>query len=279
MSTSTLTPAGIGTQPPPHNRRVSRLFTIAGGIAIVALIFGAVSTGFRAQGAGESRLTANADGITALDLDVSGVEMDVVFAETNEATIDIETTGWFDTNRWSFERRGNDTLRVSISRGFSFWPQWGSDRVLATLTLPAELEGQIDSKLDLSAGSLEMIGDVRDLEISVAAGSVTFDGASTALNVDVAAGEAFVTTSDPQSVAIDISAGRSITTISGRAPSSTSVSVSAGDAILKVPDEEYNVTGSAAAGTRTIDVRTNSASRFAMDVEVSAGSAVVRYVD
>lgn len=279
MSTSTLTPAGPRTQPPPRNTWVSTLITVSGAIAIVVLVLGAVLTSLRAQGTGESLHTANADGVTTLDLRVSGVQMDVVFGETDEATLDVETTGWFDMNRWRLERQGSDTLRVSNNQGFSFWPRWGSDRVLATLTLPAELEGRLDSRLDLSAGSLEMMGDVQDLDISVAAGSLTFEGASTALSVDVAAGEAFVATADPHSVAIDISAGRSVTTISGQAPSSSTLSVSAGDAILRVPDEEYNVTGSASAGTRTIDVRTNSASPYAMDVDVSAGSAVVRYVD
>lgn len=270
-------PAG----PPPARSTgwVALLVTLAGTVAILGLVLQSVLVGISGYGkVGHATYMAAVDGVTALDVETSDADMTVRFGDVQEATLEVSSSGWRRNVEWVLEN-DNGVLRVTDDRGPWFWPDFGSSRTIAELVLPRELEGVVSADLDLSAGSLNIEGDLDAVGIDISAGSLTFVGASSSLSASVSAGEVDVTTSEVATIDVDVSAGRFIGTFTGAQPTSTTISVSAGDAIVDLPDGEYALAGEVSAGDRTIDVRTNPSSPHTLTVDVSAGDATVRYAD
>jgi len=275
-------PAGTQEQPPRRDGAwISVLFTTIGAIIVAGALVVGLTTGFRVTGAEDVRLTAGVDGVDSVRVDFSTADVLIVFADVPDAELDMRTEGWTAAVDPSMTVE-NGELRVTDRRGgWNFLPNlgWWNHGAEVTVTLPASLEGRIDLRAEVSAGSTTAEGDFRAVDLDVSAGDITFTGDSTALDVDVSAGRAVVTTDGPTQIDLGVSAGEIIATITGRQPDTTTVDVSAGSVTLALPQGTYALSGSQSAGDRTIDVETASGADASLRVSVSAGDATVRYSD
>jgi len=248
-------------RPPQHNGAwVAALVTLVGGIVIVSIIMQAALSGLTSGGGARSATyTASVDGVTAIAAEIAASDLVLTFDDVDEATLEVQARGWRADVEWLLEV-DNGVLRVSDDR--DLWWSWpfGSSSTSAQLVLPQELEGDLTADIGVSAADVIIEGDFGDTRIRVSAGSLQMTG-------------------DVSSLDLDVSAGDASATITGEPPSSTTVDVSAGSAVIELPDGTYAVTGEASAGSRTIDVRTDPSSPNTLHVSVSAGDATVTYGD
>ncbi|WP_420112389.1 hypothetical protein [Pseudactinotalea sp.] len=269
--------APITPPPPRRNGWVMTLVTLTGVVVIGALVLQAVGFGIRSSAdTRHATYAADVEDVTELDARISSGHLAISFADVEEATLEVTSSGWRSDVDWRFEVDGN-RLVVREQGNRWIWPDFGGSRSEAELVLPRDLEGAVSAVLDVSAGGMEVDGDLADVAIDVSAGSLVLVGASTSLEAKVSAGDATVITSDPRTISVRVSAGSFHGTVTGAPPESTDVHVSAGDADLDLPDAAYAVSGGVSAGDRTIDVRTDPASEHSLHVQVSAGDATIGY--
>lgn len=243
-----------------------------GGVVLLGSAASAAITGVQQIGPQSGRLTTDATGATAVDLEVGGAEVRVMFDDVVDAELRVEgasTEGWtLRTDDGRLEVRGPD-------RGFDWWsPDWlrGDERV--TLVLPLELEG-VDADLTLHAGSLDVIGEFDELGVDVNAGALSVNGDARDLDLDVNAGRADVELADVEQAQFTVSAGRVVTALT-TVPDSVSFTVSAGSLDLTLPDREYNLRREVSAGSLDSSLDQSSDSRHRITGTVSAGSATLR---
>ncbi|MFV0426940.1 MAG: DUF4097 family beta strand repeat-containing protein [Beutenbergiaceae bacterium] len=240
------------------------------------------------------------DGVQSLELEVGSAELELEFEDIDQARLEVESRGWHWNQDWSLEVDGNTLIVSQDMWGWSFSGFAGTTE--ATLVLPQELSGSLDASVWVSAGSIDIDeGSFGNVELEVAAGAISFEAASSSMAVTVLSGEANIITDSVtdllsvdvasgiatvdvtnaalNTISVEVNAGRADVAIEGAQPSNTTVEVNAGFAEVLLPDGEYALTGEASAGDREINVRSDSSSRFDLDVEVSAGRAVVEYVD
>lgn len=281
----TLTPPPVSPAPlaprPPRSRTVATTVTVIGCVTAGAIVIGGIAFALLRGGSASLSEQATTAGVTAVKIDADAAEVDVTFSDSvTRAELTVAARGGQGVGDWTLERDG-DTLRLVDESGWFDGSWFGGDALGITvgdhvsLVLPASLEGAVDMDADLGSGSLAITGDVREADLDVAAGALHFTGAATRLDVDVSAGSATVRTTDARSIDVEVSAGRAVLEATGTAPESTAIDVSAGSATVTLPDVPYAVSGHASAGSRTIDVRQDSAARHTLDVSVSAGSATV----
>ncbi|WP_156251873.1 hypothetical protein [Pseudactinotalea terrae] len=273
--------APVGPRQPRRHSWVAILVALIGGVVIIGMVVQAIAVGVNAgSGRHSATYTAAVDGVTHLDITVEAGDLTLTFADVEEASLDVVASGRRSNADWVLENDGNRLVVREDNDWWRFWPDFGTtSRTTATLVLPDELEGAVSADLEVSAGGMDVIGDLTDVVIDVSAGSLTFDGASTSVSSQVSAGEANVTTEGAETIDVQVSAGRFTGTFTGPQPDSTYVDVSAGDAIVNLPDGAYAESGEVSAGDRTIEVRTDPASPHTLDVHVSAGDATVGYSD
>ena len=267
------------TPPPPAPPRTSArviaiLAIVTGGALILGAVVSGLASAFWAAGGrdGAGSRVADATGIQTLSVDVSAGDLTVVYADVDEATLEVDG----DRRDWRLERRG-DELRVE--NGSPWWVgwrvDWESDR--ATLTLPEAYETtQLDGRLEVSAGSVTAGGTYGDLEIHVGAGEANVTGTASTLRVDVSAGRADVAVEGVDEGSLTIGAGEIFATLDGAAPRDLTIDVSAGTLVATLPDQSYDVTSDVSAGSLDNELSTSSSSPRTIDVQVAAGSATLR---
>jgi hypothetical protein len=284
-TTPTDAPVTPPARPAPGGPRrsgswVAPLLTVIGVVVVLSMLVQGVGNVAWAGGRETSgSWTADVDGVTALDVDLDRGSLTVTFDDVSQARLDVEARGWQADSRWTLEVDDGTLVVEDGDRRWGWGWDLGRGEVVAELVLPLELEGRLDADLDLSAGEMDVRGDLREVDLDVSAGTLRFDGASTSLSADVSAGEAIVTTDGPGELALTVSAGRLTATVTGDQPRETALEVSAGHAVLDLPDGDYDLTGQVSAGDRIIDVRTGSGASATLRVDVSAGSAEVGYSD
>ncbi|MEV7632784.1 DUF4097 family beta strand repeat-containing protein [Microbacterium sp. NPDC089318] len=243
-----------------------------GGVVLLASGASAAVTGLQQIGPQSGQLTADAGGVTSVDVEVGGADMRVMFDDVDDAELRVEgasTTGWtLRTDGGRLEVHGPD-------RGFDWWsPDWlrGSER--ATLVLPLELEGT-DAELTLHAGSLDVDGQFDELAVDLNAGALALHGDARDLDVEVNAGRADIELRGVARAQYTISAGRvasELTTV----PDSIAFTVSAGALDLTLPDREYDLRRDVSAGSLDSSLDQSSSSSHRISGTVSAGSATLR---
>jgi len=272
---TTLTPppetpavAEVPAARPPRNgsARVIAILTIALG---AALILGAVTAGIvrtvAASATTSETRTLAVDGVSDLDIVASAVDLTVVFADVDEATLDIvEGRGG-----WRFERE-DDELRVESPRGPWFGGFWFGGNGRATLTLPTELDGS-DAAMRLSAGSLTADGSFGDLDLEVSAGDLSVTGEARSLSTDLNAGSADLRLDGVTEADFSLSAGRVDARLAGTVPRSVQIDVSAGSLSLGLPSGDYDVRSDVSAGNLDNRLERGSGARGTIDVTLSAG--------
>lgn len=274
MSNDTLTPppAAPPSTPPAAPKVVTTLLIVLGAIVIAwTLVSGALTTLAAAPGPRDTQ-TLPVAGVTRLEVDASRTDLKVVFADVDQATLEVSNWG---RGVWQMTRDG-DRLRVASPdvRWFS-WPLFGGGGH-ATLTLPERLSG-VDAKLSLTAGSLTASGSFGALSTELAAGQLTVAGSARTLDATVSAGSADLTLADVRQARLTLAAGELVSRLTGTAPDRTTVEVSAGSLELTLPDVPYALRSDVSAGSLDHErLTTSPAASRSVSVEVSAGSATLR---
>ncbi len=268
----------------PVQSETARLGTRAVAITVTvlgagALVLSGAGTAIATVGhslVGESTsqgLSAEVDGVTAVDIHHTIGTLRVVFADVDEATLEATSSG--EVSDWSLTRDG-DTLslaRPDEGWGFDDWNWlrgWGGD-AHATLTLPESLAGT-DLDVGVGAGEVFADGEFGDVVFDLGAGSIELEGSADTLGGELGAGGAIAELADVREVDVEVSAGHFEGMFTGSAPSSVVLGVSAGGADVTLPDEEYDVRIDRSAGeVRTNNLRTSSGADRLVDVRVSAG--------
>jgi len=276
-------PSGPSGQPAPHGsgggsagRTISVIAIVVGSIAIAATVVPAIRGGIAEATRTSDVLTADATGVTSLELDGSAALVTLAFGDVDEARLEVEST----RGTWHLDRDGDELSVRNSTDLFGDWGDWGvfgtsraEERVV--LTLPSELAG-LDADLSLDAGELVADGEFGVLDIDLGAGSVDVTGSAEQLEVDMSAGSADLVLADVRSADLKLSAGRLTGELTGEAPRRVSLEVSAGDFDLTLPDVPYAVTQEVTAGDLDNGLRVDPGSDNVITVEVAAGRVALR---
>lgn len=277
MTTTPATPPQPVTPQHPRSSRntVGIILAIFGGVILVvvllSLVFRVITVPQSSQG---QQVNTNIQGITAIDLDMSAGELTIEYGEVSGVQLDITNP----RGDWRMDRTG-DTLVIRSPKkpfffffGFNGWER--HERVI--LTLPAALEGKLDAKLSLSAGSITSHADFKSLDVDLSAGYIEIAGEMSQFSGEVSAGDLRGELSNVTKAELDVSAGSSELRFTGSAPEELEIDLTAGDATVILPDVVYDVRADRTAGDIITNVRTERGSKHFIDVTVTAGSVTLK---
>ncbi|KQP68578.1 hypothetical protein ASF40_18210 [Microbacterium sp. Leaf288] len=281
MST-TLTPPpvvpGTPAEPPRPSsggsRAVAIVVIVLGGIVLLGAAISAAVGTIASASVHTSTRTADAAGVEELDVDAAAGTLRVEFSDVREAELEV-TSSW-GAGDWRLERDG-DTLQVSSpDRDWFGWRGWfGDGGADAVLRLPASLEG-LDADISLAAGEFVTDGEFGQLDLSLAAGSFDVTGSAESLSADVSAGRGTLELDGVREADLTVSAGSLDATLTGTAPDAVELDVSAGSLRLTVPEGEYDVRAEVSAGQFDNSIGSTPGASRTIDVQVSAGQAVLK---
>lgn len=272
------TPAPVPPAPPRREsaRVVSILAIVLGGALIAGTVVGGALAAVRMAGGGVQTLTASADRIAELDVDIAAGALTIAYDDVAEATLVVEGDSADD---WRLTRDG-DALSVTTQR--TWWLGWGSlfgDRGgdQALLTLPHALrDTPLDADLQLGAGEIVAEGAYGSLAIEIGAGLVSVVGTADALDASVSAGRLRVDLDDVRTAGIEVSAGLADGRLGGAQPDAVTLEVSAGRVDLTLPDGRYAVASDVSAGDFSHTLTADATASSRIQVSVSAGEVTLR---
>lgn len=229
---------------------------------------------------GELSSSASVDGITGLDLDLRAGNVTLEYAPVSEAQLEVTGPG---SERWGM-RRDHNTLVVEsprISSGFCFLGICPEGRrngmTTVTLTLPKDFQRTaLDVDVELAAGDFRADGTFGELSLELGAGEATVSGTARTLDVSVHAGDYNIDLSDVARAGFETAAGSGTAQLTGKAPAEIEIEISAGSLDLTVPDVEYRLDTSVAAGDIETQIRTSQTSPNRIEASVAAGGIVLR---
>ncbi|MFF8185943.1 hypothetical protein ACF044_01625 [Microbacterium sp. NPDC016588] len=265
-------PAPVPTPPrrSPGSLAVAIGTIVIGGFVIVGTL---LSTGFtaardlRSSDATAPLQQSAVDGVRDLDIEVSGGGLTVVFADVSEAQLDGSGIGG-----WTLEQDG-DTLKVATPR--RSFADWGNG-AQATLTLPQDLERtNLDLRVEVAGGSLDLAGDYGDVDVQVAGGGATVTGSASALSISVSGGSATAAVEGVDAATFEVTGGDLVADLTGAAPARTSIEVTAGSADIGLPDDTYRVS-SDGPGSVDSSLKTSPTATPRIDVQATLGSVTLR---
>ncbi|MDX2376453.1 hypothetical protein M4I32_06530 [Microbacterium sp. LRZ72] len=266
-------PAGPPRKPRPASRVIAILMIALGAVVVLGAIASAAFTAIAAASVRTDTRTVDAAGLDALDVNISGGSLRIVYAQVDEAALDV--TSGSGADRWRLDREGDTLVLESPNSLFGGWWFGGNGR--ATLTLPAELERtELDATLALAAGDLEASGRFGQLAVEMGAGDLTVSGAARDVTADVSAGRAQLDLDGVSQAQIAVSAGQLMGRFTGSAPTDVGLTVSAGSLELALPDETYDVRADVSAGDLDNRLDTSNASPRVVEAEISAGQVILR---
>lgn len=265
----------------PAAKPAAIMTAVAGGIVLLAAgTTAAIATAGTLTAGGDPSPVQSADatGITAIDVDSGATWLTVEFGDVQEATL---TSGGPDRQgRWTLEREDDELVLQRHGRPFGNWCIFGfcgEEGRATVLTLPEQLnDGSLDAGIDSGAGTVTVDGDFRDLDVQVGAGEAFVNGAARMLSVSVGAGTADVDVESVTEAAFEVSAGEVIAQLSGSAPNRVGVDVAVGTADLTLPEGAYDVTARSAVGDVVNDLDVASDSSHVVEADVSAGEIFLR---
>lgn len=263
--------------PSPRGRGIAVAFTVVGLVIAGSGVAAAAASAARISDKQSDFLTADATGISRVEIDNSSATLNVVFADVDEASLDVQSTRSSGASAWNLSTR-NDTLIVQHNNswlsGIGFFGFFGEETV--TLTLPEDLNDSLSLDLENSAGAAVVEGDFVAMSVQLNAGDIEIDGAVESLELAINAGSARLAVDDVSTLDVDVSAGSLRGSVSGAAPRTSSFSVSAGDINLTMPDETYRITSDVALGDSDIDLDTDSSAPRTITIDIAAGDITLR---
>lgn len=212
--------------------------------------------------------TDQIDGIRAIDAGVPAGSLRIQFEDRDDIALDYSS----GRGAWLFEVSG-DTLEVAgPNRDFGDfrWFDGFGDDTRATLLLPESLAG-VDLRIDMDAGAVVAEGDFGDIDYDIDAGSLEIEGSAARVTGDMSAGRSVLELADVAEASFEVSAGSFYADFTGAAPDAVSIDVTAGSFEMQLPEESYAVSISREAGSVDSNLREDSSSDHAVDVQVAAG--------
>ncbi|WP_430592758.1 DUF4097 family beta strand repeat-containing protein [Humidisolicoccus flavus] len=255
----------------------SRTLIVVGAVVAVVALGAGASASFWSSQRGSASLDADMTGVTAIELDSSGANIDVEFADVEVATLNVVNEG-SPGYEWKLTTE-NGVLRVAQDEP---WFSWSFQSKLddITLLLPEEFrDAALDLEINHAGGAVEIAGSFGDITAVLDGGMIDLDGAASALNLEVNGGFAELALDDLRTAEIELSGGRVDAEISGEQPRDITASVTAGTLDLIVPQGSYNTVLSQLAGSidNQLDVDSKSESRIRVDLV--GGSATLTAED
>lgn len=260
---------------------VSTVTAVVGGFILLVLVATTALSAFftpraSATSGDEGAYRANVDGVRELIVDGAAAEMQIRFADVNEAELEVEGRA---AGHWSLSRRGPSLVVGNGATPFGVnFCLFGCETPFSTLTLtlPAHLEGMIDADLFLGAGTLDVEGDFLDVDLDVSAGTAQLSGSVTSLDAYLGAGRIVVDLADVVEASFEVAAGKVQGQLTGTPPLELDIEVSAGDVDLALPDAGYAVSSDVTAGSLDNRLTSDPRSRNTIEVEVAVGSVALR---
>ncbi|WP_238147986.1 DUF4097 domain-containing protein [Rothia halotolerans] len=249
------------------------LTAVVGGIALIGSGGSEAWAAFGAVNREDTVETADAGGLTDLDVDAEAASMTVAFGDVDHAVLEVRNGA---RNGWWMEREGGE---LSVGKRGDWCIMWcHREQEDAVLTLPRELDdGSLNAELSLDSGELRADGSFAGLETSVDAGVLTVTGSARTLDAGIEAGRADLDLSGVEEGRFDVSAGRIDAELTGDAPSSVEFDVSAGALDLTLPDEPYRVAVGRSAGSLDNQLDSGGSTAAAtVSGELSAGDVTLR---
>ncbi|MGP5663573.1 hypothetical protein [Glutamicibacter arilaitensis] len=260
--------------PPANGKSLNIILAVLGGLVILTLLVGTARGAVASLSRDNSTQGINAKGVTSLDISANSGRFQLLFADTEEAILDVNGT---NSRNWEMRREGN---RIVVDSPDS-WGNWcffgcGFDENDATLVLPESLNnGSLDADFELAAGSFNAVGNYKNLVVEVGAGKLELSAGADTADISLGAGRAEVSLADVKNAKFDISAGHLQGTVSGEAPKSITAEISAGSLALELPDAAYDVRESVAAGDLKNLLVNDPSSPNKISMGLSAGSATL----
>ncbi|WP_431710419.1 hypothetical protein [Glutamicibacter uratoxydans] len=275
MSTKTMdSPLPQVPEPPRRPQTLTYLLASFGALILLGVVLGTSWSALNTLSRGDSFLSANAQGITSVEVDADAREFNFEFADVPEAQLDIRSSD----NGWELSRQGT-ALIVDSPDGWANWCIFGCDSTQSTvvLTLPEALnDGSLDVDLELSAGEFYGTGQFNSLVLEMSAGRLVASGSANSVDVRLGAGHASLELADVREASFEVSAGRLDGVLTGSVPASVSGEVSAGMLDLALPTASYDVRSTVSAGNLDNRLTTDPAAANKVLLDVSAGNVVLR---
>lgn len=252
-----------GHKPP---RRSSGIVwkTVIAIVAVLALIgplsVFAVSMVGLASYTKEAQNGAMPENIDKLEIRTSRASVSVVdSAEIGDRDMPPESqvTGWFDAryrqSKNDSERTSPVTVRTEGSTAVVDVDPRGTHGIDVTIGLPADLAEKLNLDLNVSRGSIEVLGKYKDIAVAMTGGAVDVEGEAEKLALDVKGGEAEAEGRfDEASFKVQ---GGAVTGLPIEAKKKVSVNVTAGTADLQLGPDTQPAEGvdlSVAAGSASL---------------------------
>lgn len=262
----------VGPPAPAPRRASSRVVAILaivlGSVVIVGTLASAVFSVVRAATLRTETFTADAAGISELDVDIRGANLTIEYGDAASLTVEGAA------GEWRFER-DEDALRVTNQPSWWSGWRWGSTDE-AVLTLPRSLERvAVDADLSVSGGALDADGTFGALELELAAGSLDVSGSARDVSVDGSAGRIVLDLADVDAAELTLRAGSLTGSFTGTTPNGLTADVSAGRIDLTLPDDEYAVDSDVSAGEFRHTLTVDPSSSHRVSVRVGAGAVLL----
>lgn len=279
IHTSQTSPGQPTHSPEPKRSSATKpvmvLFSVLGGLILLAVAASTIFSSVLNFNRGSATVTAETSGISGVNVEANASQFNLEFGEVSEAT--LETSG-LNADGWRLTRDRNE-LYVEAPNQWLSWCffncNFGDNQV--SLVLPEELnDGSLNANIDLAAGNIEATGTFDELGLELGAGKATINGSAQQLDAELNAGSADLQLADVQTADLSVSAGRLNTELTGRPPGNVDLGVNAGRLDLTLPDNTYSVNSEVSAGNLDNQLRTDAASEFGINVDLSAGNATLR---
>ncbi len=275
--TNNETPVANPTAAPKRGRGIAVAFTVVGLVIAGSGTAVAAASAARFSDKQSDTFSVNADDIRNVEIDGATAKLSVVFADTDEATLEVQTNRASGVSAWQLTTK-DDTLVVKHDGGWfgGGWFFGASGEETVVLTLPEELNGVLDLDLDNDAGTAIVDGDFVNVDVNIGAGDVEINGAMEELELSVSAGSARLAVRDLSVIDVEVSAGSVRGSVSGTAPNESTFQVSAGEIDLTLPDVPYRVNSDVDFGDANVDLDSDSTAKRTINIEVSAGDITLR---
>ncbi|MCP3426774.1 hypothetical protein NBM05_12365 [Rothia sp. AR01] len=251
---------------------VGVLTAVVGGIVLATSAGSETLAAAGSISRADSTQSADAAGITDLDVDADGALLTVGFGDVDQAVLEVRNGA---RDGWRMQREGGE---LTVGKRDDWCLMWcHREQEQAVLTLPESLnDGSLNADLTLDAGELRADGRFADLETTVNAGALTVTGAARTLDADVSAGRADLELDGVAEGTFGVSAGRMTAELTGQAPTSVGLEVSAGSLDLTVPDAPYRVDVDRSAGSLDNRLDATGSPTSSITGELSAGNVTLR---
>lgn len=231
----------------------------------------------------EGTFTADASGITTLNVDLSFASLAVEYVEDAQdeeewASLQVYSKGDSGTlaDRWSLTLEGNElNIERAAEPGSTFMGRTKGDT--AMLTLPHSLKAGIESgSIVVNAGEFTGTGRFNELDIELNAGTVNFNGAVSRLDAEANLGEVHLTVDGVTEAEVSANKSTGAVALTGTMPKRLDVEANMSELEVQLPAGGYRVETESALGDVTNDLKIDKGSPSLVRIEATASELRIR---